>query len=108
MISTPAATNTGKTQPARRKETAKGAGTLLRDAFDDIALTIGRAALVHSIDDDLTWSLLARIDRIRIRLLQELSRLPSKDLFEPGSVCQPRVHPAVEAFLFRNQPGMGE
>jgi hypothetical protein len=109
MSSTPSVTNTGKAQqPTRRRETPKDAGTLLREAFDDIALIIGGAAVVNRIDDDLTWTLLARIDHIRVRLLQELKGLPPKDLFEPRSAWPPRVHPAVEAFLVRNQPEMGE
>jgi hypothetical protein len=103
MSSTPSAIPTGKTQPARRQQTPKDAGTLLREAFDDIALVVGGAAVVHRIDDDLTWTLLARIDRIRVRLLQELQRLPAKDLFEPRNAWPPRVHPAVEAFLVRNR-----
>lgn len=109
MSSTPSATNTGKTQQAaRRRETPKDTGTLLREAFDDIALVIGGAAVVNRIDDDLTWTLLSRIDRIRVRLLQELKGLPSKGLFEPRSAWPPRVHPAVEAFLGRNRPETGE
>lgn len=75
----------------------------MREAFDDIAIVIGGAAVLHRIDDDLTWTLLARVDRIRVRLLQELQRLPAKDLFEPRNAWPPRVHPAVEAFLVRNR-----
>jgi hypothetical protein len=103
MSSTPSAIPAGKTQPTRRQQTPKDAWTLLREAFDDIALVIGGAAVVHRIDDDLTWTLLARIDRIRVRLLQELRRLPVKDLYEPRNAWPPRVHPAVEAFLVRNR-----
>lgn len=103
MSSTPSAIPTGKTQPARRQQTPKDAGNLLREAFDDIALVIGGAAVLHRIDDDLTWTLLARIDRIRVRLLQELKGLPAKGLFEPRNAWPPRVHPAVEAFLVRNR-----
>jgi hypothetical protein len=103
MSSTPSAIQTGKTQPARRQQTPRDAGILLREAFDDIALVIGGAAVLHRIDDELTWTLLARIDRIRVRLFQELQRLPNKDLFEPRNACLPRVHPAVEAFLTRNR-----
>jgi hypothetical protein len=103
MSSTPSATHPGKTQPARRQQSPKDATALLREAFDDIALVIGGAAVLHRIDDDLTWTLLARIDRIRVRLLEELKGLPAKELFEPRNAWPPRVHPAVEAFLTRNQ-----
>jgi len=101
MSSTPSAIDPGETQSARRR--GKDAAALLREAFDDIALVIGGAAALHRIDDDLTWTLLARIDRIRIRLLQELKGLPAKDLFEPRNAWPPRVHPATEAFLMRNR-----
>lgn len=80
----------------------------MREAFDDIALVIGGAAADYRIDDDLTWTLLARIDRIRQRLFQEFRGLPPKDLFEPRSAWPPRVRPAVEAFLCRNQARTGE
>ena len=103
MSSTPSATHPGKTQPARRQQSPKDATALLREAFDDIALVIGGAAVLHRIDDDLTWTLLARIDRIRVRLLEELKGLPANDLFEPRNAWPPRVHPAVEAFLTRNR-----
>jgi hypothetical protein len=109
MSSTPSVTNTGKAQqPARRRGTPRDAGTLLREAFDDIALVIGGAAAVNRIDDDLTWTLLARIDRIRLRLLQELKGLPGRNLFEPRSAWPPRVHPAVEAFLAKNRAEVEE
>ena len=108
MSSTPSAIHPGKTQPARRQQTPKEAGKLLREAFDDIALVIGGAAVVHWIDADLTWTLLARIDRFRVRLLQELKGLLGKDLFEPRSAWPPRVHPAVEAFLMRNRAEVEE
>ena len=103
MSSTPSATHPGKAQPSRRQQSPKDATALLREAFDDIALVIGGAAVLHRIDDDLTWTLLARIDRIRVRLLEELKGLPANDLFEPRNAWPPRVHPAVEAFLTRNR-----
>jgi len=103
MSSTPSATHPGKTQPARRQQSPKDATALLREAFDDIALVIGGAAVLHRIDDDLTWTLLARIDRIRMRLLEELKGLQAKDLFEPRNAWPPRGHPAVDAFLTRNR-----
>ena len=108
MSSTPSAVHPGKTQPARRQQPPKNAGALLREAFDDIALVIGGGAVAHGIDDDLTWTLMERLDRIRVRLLRDLKRIPPKDLFHPRFTWPPRVHPAVEAFLGRNQPEMGE
>jgi hypothetical protein len=108
MSSTPSAIHPGKAQPARRQEPHRDAGTLLREAFDDIALVIGGAAVLNRIDDGLTWTLLARIDRIRVRLLQELKGLPTQDLFEPRSARPPRVHAAVEAFLTKSRAEVGE
>ncbi|MCZ2154740.1 MAG: hypothetical protein LC114_12705 [Bryobacterales bacterium] len=109
MSSTPSATNTCKTQSASARESKlpTNVESLLREAFDDVALFIGGAASRY-LDDALTWTLMERLDRIRVRLLRELRKLPRKDLFRPGSELPPRVHPAVEAFLIRNQPEMGE
>ncbi len=108
MSSTPSATNTCKTQSASARESKlpTNVESLLREAFDDVALFIGAAS--HHLDDALTWTLMERLDRIRVRLLRELRKLPRKDLFRSGSEWPPRVHPAVEAFLIRNQPEMGE
>jgi hypothetical protein len=108
MSSTPSAIHPGKTQPARRQEIPKNAESLLRETFDDIALVICGGAVAHGIDDDLTWTLTERLDRIRVRLLRDLKRIPLKDLFDPRFTWPPRVHPAIEAFLGRNQPEMGE
>jgi hypothetical protein len=108
MSSTLSATNTRKTRSAGRQEVPKNAESLLREAFDEIALVIGGGAVAHGIDDDLTWTLMERLDRIRVRLLRDLKRIPLKDLFDPRFTWPPRVHPAVEAFLGRNQPEMGE
>jgi hypothetical protein len=108
MSSTPSAIHPGKTQPARRQQPPKDAGTLLREAFDDVALVIGSGTVAHGIDDDLTWTLLARIDRIRLRLLRDLKGLPPKDLFDPRPALPPRVHPAVDAFLVRNRAEVEE
>jgi hypothetical protein len=44
--------------------------SLVRESLDDIALVIGGAAALHHIDDNLVWSVMKRLDRIRIRLLK--------------------------------------
>lgn len=109
MSSTPSATNPGKTHSptAREPKPSKNVESLLREAFDDVALLIGGAAS-HHLDDSLTWTLMERLDRIRVRLLRDLRTSLRRDLFQVGSEWPPRVHPAVEAFLIRNQPEMGE
>jgi hypothetical protein len=81
---------------------------LVREAFNDIALVIGGVAVLHHIDDDLTWTLMKRLDRIRVRLLRDLKGNCQADIFEPSAVTPPRVHPAVDEFLIRNRAGMGE
>ena len=45
---------------------------LVRDAFDDIALLVGGVAAIHNLDDDLLWTLMKRLDRIRVKLLRNL------------------------------------
>ena len=47
MSSTPSATHPGKAQPARRQQSPKDATAVLREAFDDIALVIGGAAVLQ-------------------------------------------------------------
>jgi hypothetical protein len=84
------------------------ADALVRDAFDDIALVVGGVAVLHNLDDDLTWTLMKRLDRIRIRLLRDLNGHARRDGFEPSVAKPPRVHPAVDEFLARNRAGMGE
>lgn len=81
---------------------------LVRTALDDIALVVGSAAALHRLDDDLTWTLMKRLDRIRVRLLRDLKGISRRDDFEPTVAQPPRVHAAVDEFLFRNRSGMGE
>jgi hypothetical protein len=57
---------------------------LLREAFDDIALVIGGVAVIHHLDDDLIWTLMKRLDRIRVRLLRDLKGLAPRQKFEPA------------------------
>ena len=84
------------------------ADALVRDAFDDIALVVGGVEVLHQLDDDLTWTLLKRLDRIRIRLLRDLKGQTRREEFEPSLSKPPRVHPAVDEFLARNRAGLGE
>lgn len=84
------------------------AENLVREAFNDIALVIGGVAVLHHLDDDLTWTLMKRLDRIRVRLLRDLKGTSRLDSFEPSAAKPPRVHAAVEEFLVRNRAGMGE
>ncbi len=100
--------------PAEKpKSTPLGTNTqtvnLVRQAFDDVAIVFGTVASNHSVlDDDLVWSIMRRLDRIRIRLLRDLTGIKN----EPGSSrdLPPalRVHPALDGFLVRNRVGMGE
>jgi hypothetical protein len=80
----------------------------VRSAFDDIALVVGGVVVLHNLDDDLTWTLMKRLDRIRIRLLRDLRGQARRDEFDPSLAKPPRVHPAVDEFLARNRAGMGE
>jgi len=81
---------------------------LAREALDDIALIIGGAAAIHQLDDDLVWSVMRRLDRIRVRLLRDLKGLAPRDKCDPNLTKPPRVHVAVEEFLVRNRMAMGE
>jgi hypothetical protein len=80
----------------------------IRAALNDIALIIGSAADLHQLDDNLVWSVMKKMDRIRIRLFRELKGLPPSDWYAPEGVCPPRLHPAVKKFILRNGDGMGE
>lgn len=82
--------------------------SLVRESLDDIALVIGGAAALHHIDDDLVWSVMKRLDRIRVRLLRDLKGLTPYDGYPPNAVKPPRLHAAVEEFLARNRAGMEE
>jgi hypothetical protein len=80
---------------------------LLREAFDDVTLIGGGVAVIHHLDNDLIWTLMKRLDRIRVRLLRDLKGLtPLLDL-DP-TPRTPRVHAAVEELLLSNQSRAGE
>jgi len=103
------------TNPPKRNEDAKAPPAiaaaheaLIRDSFDDIALLVGSAAAIHNLDDDILWTVMKRLDRIRVRLLRNLSGITGREDFEPTTVRPPRTHPAVDEFLARNRGRMGE
>lgn len=82
---------------------------LVREAFEDVAIVFGTAAATHPVlDDDLIWSIMRRLDRIRIRLLRDLQGAAR----EASSLCSfppaPRVHPALDDFLVRSRAAEGE
>lgn len=82
--------------------------TLVRSALDDIVVVVGGAAALHQLDDDLVWSVMKRLDRIRVRLLRDLKVQAPRNEAEPTTPEPPRVHPAVDEFLIRNRMGTGE
>jgi hypothetical protein len=108
MHSTPSATKNGHEPGQASPGATRDTESLVREAFDDIALVIGGVAALHHLDDDLTWTLMKRLDRIRIRLLSDLKGAARREDFEPATARPPRVHPAVDEFLVRNRAGMGE
>lgn len=108
MSSAPSATQPNKTATASSPRGKPDTEGLLREAFDDIALVIGGVAVIHHLDDDLIWTLMKRLDRIRVRLLRDLKGLAPRQEFEPALPKAPRVHAAVEEFLLRNRAQSGE
>lgn len=108
MNSAPSATKSNHNESQAPPPVRSDAENLVREAFNDIALVIGGVAVLHHLDDDLTWTLMKRLDRIRIRLLRDLKGISPLDSFEPSTAKPPRVHAAVEEFLVRNRAGIGE
>ncbi len=108
MNSAPSATKSNHDQNQAPPRANAGTESLVREAFNDIALVIGGVAVLHHLDDDLTWTLMKRLDRIRVRLLCELKGTSRRSDFEPAVAQPPRVHAAVDEFLVRNRAGMGE
>ncbi len=108
MNSAPSATKSNHSESQAPPPGTSDAENLVREAFNDIALVIGGVAVLHHLDDDLTWTLMKRLDRIRIRLLRDLKGVSRLECFEPSVAGPPRVHAAVEEFLVRNRAGMGE
>jgi hypothetical protein len=108
MSSIPSATN-AEVQSSQQQVTARAnPESLVRGALDDIALIVGSAAALHQLDDDFVWAVMKRMDRVRVRLLRDLSGLSSDDQQWPTLPSPPRVHSAVQEFLVRNRAGMGE
>jgi hypothetical protein len=108
MSTNPSAISTETPETSKRHASRINPESLVRGALDDIALIVGGAAALHQLDDDLVWTMIKRLDRIRVRLLRDLRGLTSRDKVEPGRARPPRVHAAVEEFLVRNRAGMGE
>ena len=82
--------------------------SLVRETFDDIAILIGGAAASYHLDDDMLWTMMTRLDRIRVRVLRDLKgQLHGDDVKSPPAKL-PRVHPAIDEFLLRNRERMGE
>ncbi len=108
MNSAPSATKSNHNEDQTPPPVKSDAEHLVREAFNDIALVIGGVAVLHHLDDDLTWTLMKRLDRIRVRLLRDFKGISRLEGFEPAAVDPPRVHAAVEEFLVRNRAGMGE
>jgi hypothetical protein len=75
--------------------------SIVRDAFDDVAIVIGGAAASYQLEDDLLWTLMSRLDRIRVRTLHRLTA--GGPIAATAAV--PRLHPAVDQFLARNAAG---
>lgn len=108
MNSAPSATKTNHNNTQAPPPVNSDAENLVREAFNDIALVIGGVAAIHHLDDDLTWTLMKRLDRIRVRLLRDLKGISRSDSFEVSAAKPPRVHASVEEFLVRNRERMGE
>jgi hypothetical protein len=81
---------------------------LVREAFDDIAILIGGAAASYRLEDDLLWTMMTRLDRIRVRVLRDLKGHARGGAVNTTCAKLPRVHPAVDEFLLRNRERMGE
>jgi hypothetical protein len=78
---------------------------IVQDAFEDVALLIGTVAAIHGFEDGIVWTLLRRLDRVRLRTLD---RLPQADTSMKGDKeCPPPnlSHPALEEFLIRSRVG---
>ena len=109
-MSTPSsAIHTGGPPAAVQPEpTLSNPESLVRETFDDIAILIGGAAASYHLDDDMLWTMMTRLDRIRVRVLRDLKgQLHGDDVKSPPAKL-PRVHPAIDEFLLRNRERMGE
>jgi len=107
MSTNSSATRSERSETPKHNASEANPESLVRGALDDIALIVGGAAALHQLDDDLVWTVIKRLDRIRVRLLRDL-RCLTPDTVEQSPTQAPRVHAAVEQFLLRNRAGMGE
>jgi hypothetical protein len=109
MSTTSSATQTGGPPAASQLEPApSNPEDLVREAFDDVAILIGGAAASYHLEDALLWTMMTRLDRIRVRVLCDLKgQLRGGEVKSPSAKL-PRVHPAIDEFLLRNRERMGE
>ena len=108
MSSLPTATKTAADHKQKPGRASPGIEKLVREAFSDVALLIGAVAAIHQVEDDLVWTVVRRLDRIRIGLLRDLKGVSRPEDFDPQPIPTPRVHAAVDEFLARNLAGAGE
>ena len=108
MNSIPSAREVGEPEKPGQDNPRINPESLVRRALDDIALIIGSAAALHQLDDDLVWTVMKRLDRVRVQLLRDLGGLSSGGQRWSTVPKPPRVHAAVEEFLVRNRAGRGE
>lgn len=71
---------------------------LMDRTFEEIALVLGGAFAVHSIQDEAVWQIMKSLDAIHDKAVAKLAGPAPRDHAEPG---QPTLtpHPAVEALL---------
>lgn len=108
MSTNPSAIPIKKAEPPDPPASFPQTESLVRAALDDIALVFGGAATLHQLDDDMVWSVMRRLDRIRVRLLRDIKGRALRPETEPSTPKPPRVHAAVDEFLARNRAEMGE
>ena len=107
MSSNSTAKKVGKMQDRVRLASGISPEAVVRKAFEDIALIIGSAVTLHQLNDELAWSVMKRLDRVRIQLFRTLRGAPS-DQHAPDPSDTPQLHAAVEEFLVRNRAALGE
>jgi hypothetical protein len=76
---------------------------IVQDAFEDVALLISGAAVLHQLDDRLIRTLVRRLGRVRTRALSRLARTGHQTSDRPSPAPACRLHPAVEVFLRTNR-----
>jgi len=81
---------------------------LVRAAMDDVAVIVGSAVAIQALDTDQVWSVINRLDRIRIRLLRDIKGSTPAGGSTAITPAPPRLHIAVEEFIARNRVGADE